>query len=142
MIEEIDSSILEYRRNLVDIKNKLSENYDKLVITLSGGALAFSITFLKDIVVPNKIVSSYWLIFSWFCFVFSIGSVLFEILFGIEAHKTAIFQVDKGTIHESKPGGLFSSITLWLHRSSAVSLVAGLLFMGFLKIKCSSLRQI
>jgi hypothetical protein len=120
----------QYRQGLIDTQRKLNENYDNLLVTLSGGALALSITFLKDIIGSNEMVYPYFLLIAWSLFVLSLASILGEILFGILAHKKAITQVDDNTIYEKKVGGISSNISTILHWSSAVSLVLGLIFIS------------
>lgn len=124
---EYDQELLCYRAELIAIKNKLHENYDKLVVALSGGALALSITFLKDLVEFDNILFPYLLIISWGFFVASIACVLLEILFGIEAQKRAIKQTDDGSIYISKPGGWLSGATVLLRYSAAILVLLGLL---------------
>ncbi len=116
-----------YRKDLVERQQKLNESYDKLIITLSGGSLALSITFLKDIIGSNEIYYPFLLLIAWGLFVLSLTSILGEILFGIKAYKKAIQQVDDNTIHEEKVGGkssYWSSVAHWI---ASISLVLGLL---------------
>lgn len=128
--EELSIEMSKYREGLVETQRKLNEGYDKLIITLSGGSLALSITFLKDIIGSNEINFPYLLLIAWGLFVLSLTSILIEILFGMKAHKKAITQVDSGTIHNEKVGGkssYWSSGALWV---AAISLVFGLLFIS------------
>lgn len=53
-------------------------SFDKAVLTLSGGALALSIAFIRDIA-PNM-NSKNWLIASWLCFGVSILFILFSFI--------------------------------------------------------------
>jgi len=46
----MDEKLLEYRKDLIKTVQKLNENYDKLIITLSGGAFGLSLVFVKDFV--------------------------------------------------------------------------------------------
>ena len=119
-----------YREGLVETQRKLNESYDKLIITLSGGSLALSITFLKDIIGSNKINDPIFLLLAWGLFVLSLTAILGEILFGIKAHKTAITQVDDGSIHNKKVGGNSSFWSTATHWVAAISLVLGLLFIS------------
>ncbi len=127
----------EYRKGIIDIKHKLSESYDKLIVTLSGGALALSITFLKDIVGAGKIVNPMLLLSAWGAFVLSLATVLGAILFGIQAHKRTIKQIDDGTIYDDEVviGGICSRFSTWLHCASAISLLAGLIFISLFAFK-------
>ncbi|MBL4798264.1 MAG: hypothetical protein JKY50_12680 [Oleispira sp.] len=118
---------LEYRNLLISTQRQLNENYDKLVVTLSGGALALSMTFLKDIINLKDAKYIWMLVFSWSLFILSLAAIFGEILFGIEAYKKAVTQLDNNTVRSEKVGGLFSSLTKWFSRIAAMSLVLGLL---------------
>ena len=48
MDEQNDHS--EYKAWLRETEQKLSEQFDKTMLTITGGALALSITFVKDII--------------------------------------------------------------------------------------------
>ena len=128
--EELSDDMKHYREGLVETQRKLNESYDKLIITLSGGALALSITFLKDIIGSSEINYPSLLLIAWGLFVLSLTSILSEILFGIKAHKKAIKQVDNGTIHDQKVGGKSSFYSTATHWVAACSLVLGLLFIS------------
>ncbi len=119
-----------YRDGLVETQRKLNESYDKLIITLSGGSLALSITFLKDIIGSNKINDPIFLLLAWGLFVLSLTAILGEILFGIKAHKKAITQVDDGSIHKQKVGGKSSYFSSFAHWLASISLILGLLFIS------------
>ena len=41
------------RRQLIDAENQVAGRFDKSVLTLSGGALALSLTFLKELAGPD-----------------------------------------------------------------------------------------
>lgn len=123
----MDEDLKNYRKELLDTIQKLNESYDKLVIALSGGALALSITFLKDVVGSNTIQEPRLLLTAWGLFVISLACVLGAQLFGIAANKKAVSQVDSGEIYNNIPGGYYSFFTTWLHYSGTILLVAGLI---------------
>jgi len=126
----MSENLNKYREGLIETQQKLNESYDKLLITLSGGSLALSITFLKDVIGLNDISHTYLLLIAWGLFVLSITSILGEILFGIKAYKKAIKQIDNDTIYEEKVGGKSSSLSSLLHYVAAISLVLGLIFIS------------
>lgn len=125
----MDSDLKEYRSNLLKTIDKLNDNYDKLILTLSGGALGLSITFLKDVVKDKSIEMTVYLFVAWCLFVLSLSCVLGSELFGIAANKKAVNQVDLGKIYEELPGGIFSKLTTAMHYLSTVFLIAGLFFI-------------
>jgi hypothetical protein len=123
----MEKDLKEYRKYLIQTVQKLNENYDKLIITLSGGALALSLVFLKDVIKKNQIQEPILLIMAWGLFIASLASILGALLFGIAANKKAIKQVDANTIYKEKPGGLFSKATTILHYASSAFLIIGLI---------------
>jgi hypothetical protein len=48
--DESDDSLDDYRRHLVDARQKSQESYDKTVLSLSSGSLGVSFAFLKSVV--------------------------------------------------------------------------------------------
>lgn len=126
----MDDTLKEYRQHLVETLQKVSESYDKTVITLSGGALAVSFTFIKDFVGTNQAENPELLFWSWVLLSISLGSVLLSLFFGTLAFRKAIRQVDDGTIYNSKPGGGFGRMTIILHSSGALFLIVGILLLG------------
>jgi len=126
----MEDELKDYRQGLIDTQRKLNESYDKLLVTLSGGALALSIAFLKDIIGSIEINYPYLLLIAWALFVLSLTSILGEILFGIQAHKQAIKQIDNKTIYEQKVGGKSSNWTTRFHWIAALSLIIGLVFIS------------
>jgi len=126
----MDDSLKEYRTELIKTVPKLNDNYNKMIVALSGGALALSITFLKDIIKQEEIRYGILVIIAWMALTASLAFVLLSLLFGIEAHKKAIDQVDKDLIYSDTPGGIFSKITNLLHYFGALFLIVGLIFIA------------
>ena len=119
----MDPSIDRYRKFLVQADHKASEAYDKAVMTLSGGTLAISLTFIKD-VVPTPQAGTTWLLFAaWEFLALSITAILASMLTSQWALRKAIDQVDRDEIRRRTPGGWFTWIT------SGLSIIAGLAFV-------------
>src|ERR1051325_8367007 len=74
----LDDALFEYRNHLVLAGQKAQEDYDKAVMTLSGGALGVSFAFLKDIVGPGDLLNETLLFFSWISWGLSVTAVLFS----------------------------------------------------------------
>lgn len=139
---KMDKDLKEYRTELIRTVQKLNENYDKLIVTLAGGALGLSIVFLKDVIKQDQIQSPTLLFVAWILFILSLSSVLGSLLFGIAANKKAIKQVDDDTIYNEEPGGVFSKFTKWLHYSGTVLLVAGLFFIAAFACKNMGIKNV
>ena len=120
-----------YRDFLMKADHQASLNYDKAVMTLAGGTLGISITFLKDIV-PNPLPETKILLYiSWIFLALSLASILISYLFSMESLRKAMKQVDDGTIHTTKNiGGFFARLTASLRVLASIAFLAGVI--GFL----------
>ncbi len=65
-----------YRNHLVLAEQKSQDDFDKTVLSLSGGALGISFAFVKDMIGENPIVHPTWLWLSWVIWAFSSLAVL------------------------------------------------------------------
>lgn len=112
-----------YREQLQTDAQKSQESYDKAVLTLSGGALALTFTFIKDLIVPGHIRHIYFLLTSWIMWSISILVILFSFLCSYYAIGYAISQIDKGETNYNK-------LTNWLNKSTILlNIIGGLLFV-------------
>jgi hypothetical protein len=93
-----DTAIQEYRKHCVSAEQKAQDDYDKAVLTLSGGALAISFAFLKDLVGSGPLAQTQLLLWAWLLWSGSIVATLASFWFSQSALRTAIAQVDAGTI--------------------------------------------
>lgn len=118
-----------YRQWLVAAEQKAQEDYDKTVITLSGGALAISFAFVKDILGDGPIKSPGWLVVAWLVWAMSLASMLASFYYSRKALRRAIEQCDSDTIRCEPPGGFFTSILRRLNALGAVFFVSGVLCM-------------
>jgi hypothetical protein len=130
--EPTETPLQKYRDWLVSADHQASLDFDKAIMTLSGGALGLSITFLHDIVpkpLPQTII---WLWVGWIAFAASLALILVSYLFSMAALTKAIKQVDDGTIYKTKTGGLANLITIALNYLSALGVLVGVIgLVGF-----------
>lgn len=110
----------DYRNWLIAAEQKSQYDFDKTVLTLSGGALGVSFVFLKDVVGPQPLASAGFLMFAWLAWAFSAFSILASFYLSHLALRRAIKQVDDGSIHDQKPGGKLSCYTSVLNASGGV----------------------
>lgn len=115
----------DYRKWLVAAEQKSQEDFDKTVLSLSGGALGISFVFLKDVIGPRPLVLSGFLLAAWLAWAFSTFSVLISFYLSHLALRCAIAQVDDGTIHEQQPGGTFACLTAMLNAMGALLFLVG-----------------
>jgi hypothetical protein len=133
--DEEDDSIkacwMDYRKMLIECEQKSQEQYDKAVIVLSGGALAISIAFVKDIIGEHTPVYTIFLAFAWGAWGVSLACVLFSFWFSSVALRKTIVQVDARRPHQSitSPGDGWTSILKWLNFAGGALFVAGAAFL-------------
>ncbi len=97
----------EYRQVLVLAEEKAQEDFDKTVLSLSGGALGVSFAFVDKFVAPAVMKSPFLLFAAWLSWGLSVTVVLASFFFSQLAMRRAIKQVDAGAgkIYIKRPGG-------------------------------------
>jgi hypothetical protein len=114
----------DYREHLVMAEKEMQLFYDKAVMTLSGGALALSFTFLKDVhVASQNLIFRDWLVASWVSWALSIGCILASFFTSTLALRRAIHQNDANELMKETVGGKAAYVTQWLN------VIAGVLFL-------------
>jgi hypothetical protein len=119
----MDEDLRQYRQQLLTADQKAQEDFDKTVLTLSGGALGISFAFVKDIVGNKPLTNPDWLLCAWIAWGISVASVLASFYFSQRALRHAIKQVDQNRIYEQTPGRMYSRIT------SVLNAIGGVLFL-------------
>ena len=126
-----DEDLQEYRQGLAEAEQKSQIEFDKTVLTLSGGALGVSFAFIKQFVGPGRGEDLLFMLAAWMCWVLSVSSVLLSHFLSTRALRRAIAQVDAGTIRNQRPGGFDDRLLVILNIASGVLFLAGLVFAGF-----------
>ncbi len=120
----MDKDLKEYRDHLVVAQQKAQDDFDKTVLSLSGGALGISFVFIKDIVGVGPFHKPVFLLLSWMLWAGSIATVLVSYFFSHMALRKGICQVDENKIHREHPGGYCDVIT------AVLNICGGLLFLA------------
>lgn len=123
----VDERLFEYRKTLIAAEQKAQEDFDKTVLTLSGGALGISFAFLKDVIGANLVSHPQLLFAAWVAWGFSTFSVLASYHLSHLALRKAIKQVDSGVIYTQKAGGAFAALTARLNEAGALLFLVGVL---------------
>lgn len=123
-----------YREWLVQADHKASEAYDNAVMALSGGALAISLTFIKEVVSKPRSGTLGLLAAGWACLAASVAAILVSKLTSQWALRTAIRQVDEGQIRRERAGAVFGWATHALNIVAAVTFLCGISFLGWFAI--------
>jgi hypothetical protein len=119
----MDKKLEEYRNLLIAADQKAQEDFDKTVLSLSGGALGISFAFVKDIIGSKPTIQPEFLLAAWVSWGLSVTFVLSSFYFSQQALRQAIKQVDNQEIYKRSPGGLFSRVT------AIFNALGGLLFL-------------
>jgi hypothetical protein len=125
-MDELD----DYRKHLVLAEQKAQEDFDKTVMSLSGGALGISFAFIDKIVGTNPMISPSLLFYAWWSWGASVAIVLLSYLFSIRAIRRAIKQTDTGAIYIRRPGGKAALLTEISNLLGASLFFLGLFLIG------------
>lgn len=122
-----EDDLADYRKHLQIAEQKSQEDFDKTVLSLSGGALGISFIFLKDVIGPNPIFEPGLLFAAWVAWGCSTFCVLASYYASHLALRETINQIDKKTIRNERPGGAYSLVTAFLNAAGAVLFLIGVL---------------
>lgn len=113
----------EYRKLNETLHYQATQNYDKYLITLSAGALALSLTFLSTIL-KDTTLSYRWLLFiAWIGWGISICCILYSFWTSKHSHSITLDQIERGTIHNERVGGIFSVCTKILNETAGITFI-------------------
>ncbi len=129
----MEDSLSQYRQHLVLAGQKAQEDYDKSVLSLSGGAFAVSLIFIDKVIGPGKIIHQGILLAAWMCWCLSIALVLWSYYTSGKALRKAIDQIDSDQL-QRQPGGAMACATKVLNLLSGVLFVVGLVAIAVFAI--------
>jgi len=128
----MSESLKLYRAQLDAAYLKMVEEYDKAIMTLSGGGLGITFVFIKDFIGTNAVQRKQVLFWTWVCWGLSITFVILSFITSQKAVRRAIEQVNTGEIYSQAPGGRFAALTSVFNHLGALLFFAGLsLFVYF-----------
>ena len=128
MAEKLDP-MDKYRDLLIKAEQQAQENYDKTVLSLSGGALGISFAFIKDVVGDHPLVCPNLLLAAWASWGLSVTMALFSFYFSFHALRIALHQVNSGAIRDETPGSGFSLVTVTLNALAGALFLAGVILI-------------
>ncbi len=88
------ASYTNYLNQLQARELESNKSYDKAIIVLSAGAIALSVTFIKDIGPIDQFIKCY-LILSWFLWIFSLLTMVSSFITSQKALRNLIIKVSK-----------------------------------------------
>lgn len=125
-----EKAIADYRCLLTQTEQTSQADFDKAVLTLSGGALGLSFAFTKDIVGTAPIAHIGYLLLAWIAWALSSTSILVSFFASARAQRKAIKQLDRGLL-PPRPGGLWDITTDTLNVLGLLLFLFGLTMMIF-----------
>lgn len=123
------NGLREYRAQLVEIENRSQTTFDRTVLTLSGGALGVSFTFVEQFVGSGPAVQSGFLLAAWIAWTSSLAIILLSHYFSTLAIRATIEQVDAGTIYDERPGRWYDTAVKWANLLGAFLFILGVIFV-------------
>ncbi len=131
--EEYRIELLEYRSKVRKQYDQINNEYNRLIVFLSGGAIALSITFLAFFIGSQDKSLLYIDIFleSWVLLIISLFATLLGLFFGLRAREKGIKQIDTAIIyyedeHLREFGGLWSLVADIVHITSLLTCITGI----------------
>lgn len=122
MNEEAETDQDRFREWLVQAHHTASQDFDKAIMALAGGALGLSLTFVDDYA-PNP--TDKWLLaVSWGLLALSLLVILVSYLTSQSALLAAIGRIDRD--EEARGGGWLTPVLNWV---AASALVVGVVFL-------------
>jgi len=132
MTKKLSFTEKEYLTILYETRRYAGEQYDKLIVYLSGGALTLTVGFIEKIVDLSKIKDLSLLYRSWICFSASLIIILIS-------HRTSLLSIDLGIKGKEKPSDVWNIITDILNWISMIALVIGIIsFILFVSMAFST----
>ena len=129
---------IEERRSLVEASHSSAEQFDKYILTLSTGALALSITFLKNIAPTPLTESIIFLVLSWSCLIICTLLTLVSFLTSQKACSKQVEILEKNYLPDEELGNsknYMSDLTTWLNRLSIFFFIIGVSLFAIFSIK-------
>ena len=120
----------QHRANLVVADESSQREYDKTVLALSGGALAVSFAFLKDILGTAPVSHTIVLLCSWLCWGASLAFLLGSHYASHLVLRKAIRQIDTKKIYVERQGGWFDIVLPVFNALSGLLFLAGVILLS------------
>jgi len=117
-----------YRNDLILAEQKSQDDYDKTLVSLSGGALGISLVIIEK-VIGDAGPKDIWLLeIAWSLWAISLASVVASYFFSRVALRKTILQCDVNDF-SAGVGGVAAKITTVLNAVSGISFVVGVVFI-------------
>jgi hypothetical protein len=125
--DSFQGQLTAYRQSLITAEQTMQSEFDKAVMTLSGGALGISFTFLKDIIDTEGLTHFSTLLAAWILWGLSITFILASFFTSTKALRRAIADTDMHTIYMTLAKSRWASATTILNGLGGVCFFLGLI---------------
>lgn len=130
MNKKISFTDKDYLKILYETRKYAGEQYDKLIVYLSSGALVLTVGFIENVVDLSRTNDLFLLYSSWICFSTSLIIILIS-------HRTSLLSIDL-EIKEKKTSDFWNTMTDILNWLSMIALVIGIIsFITFVTLAFS-----
>jgi len=130
---------IKIRQSYDEAELEVSGRYDKWILTLSGGALGLSITFIDKIAKNPTSDTLFWLKFSWGFLVIALLTALLSLVTSQSAIRENRKKLDSANSDERAPSlrfpRWFSCLTNILNWGSLISFILGVIFLCVFSFK-------
>ncbi len=125
----MDDELKKYRWHLIEARQKTAESVSKYLLTISSGAIAFSLSFVTGYIKGRSLDYTALLILAWFSWAMTIGLTIISFYTSLKSIDVALRQTDQESIYEEKPGGTFASVTEMLGGIAGFFFLSGVILM-------------
>lgn len=128
---------LDERRTLIEAEQKGAQQFDKAILTLGAGALAISLTFIKNIAPNPQAWTIIWLASAWIAFILSLLSTLCSFLTSQSACRKQIDILENDFLSSNDPKKSNNKFAVWTNRLnifSIISFILGIIFLAVFSI--------
>ncbi len=116
-----------YRQSLLVAEQSMQSEYDKSVMTLSGGSLGVSFAFLKDIVGTQDLSHGICLYAAWVLWGLSISFILASYFTSTKAIRRAVTDTDLQTIYMTLAKSHWATATKTLNALGGIGFFLGII---------------
>ena len=126
----MDEDLKEYRKHIIKAEQKIQEEYDKSVLSLSGGALGVSFAFIKNIIGDKPIINSDFLFLAWLSWGLSIVIILASYYTSHLALRKTLSQIEEDDYESFHIGGLSDKFTAVFNALGGIIFFLGVIFIS------------
>lgn len=130
-MKKLNEQDRDYLKTLQESEFQAIDQFDKVLLTLTGGAFGVSFAFLKDIVKLDSVAHQAFLSAAWILWSLTLTLNLTAFYFSHLAMRRAQRKYRDGERDETKLKGIFGSSVVWLNPIAGGMFIIGLFCMSY-----------